>query len=656
VSLLQYAAVRLFVERAEAVQPGFAVTQQNSTAVMQVCRRLDGIPLALELAAARLRGLSAEQLAARLDKRFRVLRGGSRAALPRHQTLQALVDWSYGLLTAAEQRVFDRLAVFTGGFTLEAAEAVCAGGAIAVEDVLDALLRLVEKSLVIAEAGRGEVERYRLLETLREYAWERLAASGEDAAAHDRHAQYFLNLAENAEPELHGPQQIAWLDRLELEHDNLRAALGWCLRDEGHEGHEISAAGDAAGEDGSGAGIGHVEDEGRYLMGLRLAGALGWFWDVHVHFREGLQWLERALARSKPAGALVQAQARSAAAARAKALTRAATLGDCLGQFGQKRELLVEGIALYRALDDRRGLAWSLIRLGTITQGLALHETRDPADRERGTALLEEGLALAREVGDPWLIACALSFLADTEHARGEAEKTRALAAAEESLALYQEMGHIHGSATAQRALGWAAMRRRDFARAEAAFAAYVAAMRALASDRDTALGLSDLGDAAQEQGDYARAAAYYEQSVGLYRDLGVLSRWNPGVLRDWGHVVLELGDHARARTCFEECLAIGRELENQWQIADALEALASVAAAQGDQARALRLAGAAAAVRERAGQLPSYEEERASPARWLAAARAALDEQAQMTAWWDGQAMSLQQAVAYATEDLAPY
>jgi non-specific serine/threonine protein kinase len=647
----------LFVERAEAVQPGFAVTLQNSTAVTQICRRLDGIPLALELAAARLRGLSAEQLAARLDKRFRLLRGGSRAALPRHQTLQALVDWSYGLLTAAEQTVFDRLAVFTGGFTLEAAEAVCAGGGIAVEDVLDALLRLVEKSLVIAEAGRGEVERYRLLETLREYARERLAASGEDAAAHNRHARYFLALAETAEPELYGPQQIAWLERLELEHDNLRAALGWCLHDEGQEGDEACAAGNAAGDDGSGSGIGRGEDDGRYVMGLRLAGALGWFWDVHVHYREGLQWLERALAlaRSKPAGALEQTQARSVAAARAKALMRAATLGDCVEQFGQKRELLVESMALYRALDDKRGLAWSLSCLGWITQGLAIHDTRDPGDRERGTALLEEGLALAREVGDPWLIACALSFLADTEHARGEAEKARALAAAEESLALYQAMGHIHGSATSQRALGWAAMRQRDFARAEAAFAAYVAAMRALASDRDTALGLSDLGDATREQGDYARAAAYYEQSVALYRDLGLHSRWNQGVLRDWGYVVLELGDHTRARRCFEECLAIGREIENQWQIADALEALASLAAAGGEPARALRLEGAAAAVRERAGQLPSYEEERASPARWLAAARAALDEQAQRTALAEGQAMSLQQAVAYATEDLMP-
>ncbi len=278
--LLQIEAVRLFIERAQAVQPSFVLTSQNASAVAQICRRLDGIPLALELAAARLKGLSPEQLVSRLDLRFRLLTGGSRAALPRQQTLAAAVAWSYDLLTPTEQALFNRLAVFVDGFTLEAAETVC--GDAGVEDVLDLLLRLVEKSLVIAEPGDNELDRYRLLETLRQYGRDKLVASGEVEVISRRHASFYLALAETAEPALHGSEQVAWLDRLEREHNNLRAAIEW------------------------------YEANDEWVEALRLAGAISWFWTVRGYYTEGRARLSVILEKAgSTAPPILRAQAYS---------------------------------------------------------------------------------------------------------------------------------------------------------------------------------------------------------------------------------------------------------------------------------------------------------------------------------------------------------
>ena len=271
-SLSQYEAVRLFIERAQAVQPDFSVTDANAPAVAQVCFHLDGIPLAMELAAARVRSLPVEQINARLDNRFRLLTGGSRDALPRQQTLRALIDWSYDLLTEAEKALLCRLSVFAGGWTLDAAEKVVAGEGLegeVVEDfeVLDLLTSLVDKSLVIYEEREEGEARYGLLETVRQYAAERLA-EGEGADQMERrHAGWALALAEEAEPQLTSPEQGVWLTRLEAEHDNLRAALGWCERGMGQRAQE----------------------------GLRLTGALWRFWWVRGHVTEGRHWLGMAL-------------------------------------------------------------------------------------------------------------------------------------------------------------------------------------------------------------------------------------------------------------------------------------------------------------------------------------------------------------------------
>ena len=294
--LLRYDAVRLFLERAQASRGAFRLTRQNAPALVAVCRRLDGLPLALELAAARVRVLSVEQLAARLDDRFRLLTRGSRTAPPRQQTLRATVAWSYDLLAAPERRLFERLSVFAGGWTLEAAEQVGADAAPAgpaapgpqaegldSAEVLDLLSQLVDKSLVVVEDedGGGEV-RYRLLETLREFARERLAASGEDAAVRRRHAACYLALAEAAAPELLGAQQAVWLDRLEQELGNFRAALAWCAS----RGDRPDAA----------------------ETGMRLAAALWRFWDERFYLSEGCRWLETVLRTCGPAAATTRAR------------------------------------------------------------------------------------------------------------------------------------------------------------------------------------------------------------------------------------------------------------------------------------------------------------------------------------------------------------
>ncbi|MGH2352814.1 MAG: ATP-binding protein, partial [Chloroflexota bacterium] len=244
--LSQYEAVRLFIDRALAVQPGFRVTNQNALAVVQVCARLDGIPLAIELAAARVRVLPVEQLLVRLEDRFRLLSGGSRTALERHQTLRAAVDWSYDLLTEPENAVFARLAVFAGGFTLDAAEAVCAGDGIEAVEVLDLLTHLVDKSLAVVDEQPDGTARYRLLETLRHYAREKLAAREEADTVRAQHATHYLALAEQADPELRGPRGAGWLDRLRRDLDNMREALAW------------------------------AEAGGEAELGLRLAAALLW--------------------------------------------------------------------------------------------------------------------------------------------------------------------------------------------------------------------------------------------------------------------------------------------------------------------------------------------------------------------------------------------
>jgi non-specific serine/threonine protein kinase len=346
-----YEGVRLFVERARLARPDFDLTAENASAVASICARLDGIPLAIELAAPRLRSMSVVELNGRLDQRFALLTDGSRAALPRHRTLRSMLDWSYDLLGEPEKLFLQRLSVFAGGWTLTAAEEVCAGEGIEHRDVLDLMTSLVDKSLVVPEQGYAQT-RCRLLETVRQYARDRLEDSGGSAAVRVRHRDYYLALAEEADPKLRGAEQAEWLRRLEEEHDNLRAGLDWSL----------------------------VEAEPK--GGLRLCGALQRFWWTRGHFTEGRQWCTRVLGK---------AGAEERTRERAKVLIEAGALAFFQGDYPAARALLEESLAILRELGDRFGIAVSLSNLGNVAYG--------QSDYLAGKAMYEESLAIHRELG-----------------------------------------------------------------------------------------------------------------------------------------------------------------------------------------------------------------------------------------------------------------
>jgi predicted ATPase/DNA-binding XRE family transcriptional regulator len=428
-------AVRLFVERAAAAQPGFHLSEHNATTMARICARLDGIPLAIELAATRVKSLSLQEIAGRLDKQFRLLTGGSRVALPRQQTLRAMVDWSYDLLTPAQRTLFNRLSAFAGGVTLEAAEMVCGD-----EDVVDVLGELVDKSLVVAEGKPGEITRYTLLETLRQYASERLEATGEAEALRSRHAAYYSALALEVEPYLRGPQQLGYLARLDLESDNLRAALRWYLdRRQAHEG-------------------------------LQLTLALLWFRWFRGAMTENRFWVDQLLALP---------EASEPSALRATALAWTGRWAWVQGDWVAWRRLAEEAIAIARDVGDRPALAEALLRFGIsadqqearrsvelsldlfrrlgdqwkMTEALTVlgRVALADGDRARARVYLEESLAIARKLGERHAIAFALEVLGEVETTENPAE---ARAYLEESLALNGEVGDHRGIASAQYYLG----------------------------------------------------------------------------------------------------------------------------------------------------------------------------------------------------------
>jgi predicted ATPase/serine/threonine protein kinase/DNA-binding CsgD family transcriptional regulator len=603
------AAVALFLQRAQAVKPDFQLTNANARAIVEICVRLDGLPLAIELAAARMKLLPPQALLARLDQRLALLTGASRDLPARQQTLRNTIAWSYNLLDAAEQRLFRRLSVFVGGCTLQAIEAVCAGldNSDEAAQPLDAVASLVDKSLLQQTEQEGEEPRFLMLETIREYGLERLAVNGEMEATRLAHATYYLVLAEEAEPQLLSLQQVVWLERLDQEHENLRAALHWLL-EQGEAGQSRE-------------------------MALRLAGALWRFWEVRGHWSEGWNFLGRALAQSEGMEGPVQVKALKAAARLAylwgdtdraevlseECLARCRGLRDTggiayslrmLGLIAERKDNLPaarahyeEAVALFREGDDKEGLAWSLFNLAYL---LSLQ-----GEYARGSALLEEDLTLFRELGNKQGIAWLLIRLADVLFmSQGSGGKVHALL--EEGLTLSRELGYKLGI--------------------------------------DNALCL--LGQIILMEGDAAIASSLAQESLALSREQK--NEWYIADMLLLGRVAAVQGNYPAARTCYEESLTVCLKMGYQVPISPCLEGLAGVVAAQGQSAWAARLWGAAESLREIMG-VPLPPVDRPAYEGFVTAARSHLGEKSFAAAWAEGRTMTPEQALTAKGSITAP-
>ena len=637
-------SVELLAERARAAGTELPLDAGTARAVAGICRRLDGLPLAIELAAARVRLLPPAALLARLDRRLPVLAGGPHDLPARQQTMRDAIAWSYELLNEPEQALFRRMCVFVGGCTLEAAEVICADGGEG-PAVLDGLASLAASSLLRPEeapaagdgaappaagdghvrpaAGGGDIPpatpRLTMLETIREYGTELLAERSEITEMGRRHAAYYLALAEQAGPALTGPEAIAWLARLDAEHGNLRAALRWARE----------------------------QDDG---AALRLAAALWPFWQQRGHLSEGRGWLREALDR--PAAAV-------APSVRVKGLAGAARLAMDQAAYGEAAERCAQALPVARELGDPQALAAALNTRGMLARAqdryadsardhqAALEQARAAADRAgeavallglayaamftgdglRAGALAEESLAAARDSGDRYTLAQVLFVLGWAAGNAGPGASERAEAIGTEALGLFRALGDTGGQADALFMLGTFGINSGDFQRAARFFADSLALLRERGDEKTTARGLGGLGTALLNLGDRAAAREVLEESLVVARKYG--DRWSTAMsLTLVGHVDLADGDQARAQALLADAASLFADTGNLMYLQWCLEGLAGTAAARGDYERAAELDGARDALRAQTGVLlpPVYP---AGYTRTLAATRAGLTPEA---------------------------
>jgi predicted ATPase/DNA-binding XRE family transcriptional regulator len=555
-NLSRCAAIALFVQRAREVNPTFELTRALAPIIAAICARLDGIPLALELAAARSKLLTPKALLARLDGRLALLTNGAADLPERQQTMRRAIAWSYDLLRESEQRLLRRLAVFIAGWTLAAAEVICGESDRETACVLDGLTALVNHSLVVREAGADAEPRFRLLELVREYGWEQLVAHDDVSALRSRHANYYCALAEMVEPELRGTEQAAWIQRLERDHDNLRAALWWA------QAHE------------------QVE------TGLRLAAALQRFWELHGHLYEGRGWLERLFATAEWSAV--------ATSVRAKALSAAGRLAYRQGDYALATPMLEQSLALARDVGDGQTIAGAIGNLGMLAMA--------QGDYIKATALLEESLAFWSILGDRWGLASTLDDLGTIAHLLGDNKRATVLKTASLNLA------------------------------------------RAAGDKSQIAIALHNLGWVVHAQGDARQAVAFFEESLTIRREVGD-TRGVATMLCSLGHLAHIEGEESRATQLLTESLTLAQVVGDNGVMAHCLEDLARIACARGLSERAAWLFGAAAALRATIGA-NVQPDERADYDWNLMAVRAALGDEAFTAAWAHGQKLSLAEVI----------
>jgi predicted ATPase/class 3 adenylate cyclase len=600
--IAQSAAVTLFVQRARHTLPSFQLIPANARAIAEVCVRLDGLPLAIELAAARVKLLPPQALLARLSQRLQLLTGGPRSLPIRQQTLRNTIQWSYDLLGPEEQALFHLLSVFVDGWMLEAAEALCQEIDQADLDVLNTLSILLDNSLIQLSEEGAEESRFLMLQTVREFGLERLAASGELERTREAHAHYFLALAEQAEPELHGPNQAMWVARLEHEHDNLREALEWALE---------KVIEEKAAE--------------RREIGMRLSAALKEFWLILGYYREARTFLERALALNQE----------TSTALRARVLLAIATVADNQGDIDRIEVVAQQSLALSRELKDTCGIAESLGSLadaawlrGKIVEAISLHE---------------EQVRLLRQVGEPGEVAEALFLLA--EHVSTHGEYARGQALFEEARELYRQAGNelrvggtlVHSAAWLWFTLGDLATMRQKFQEGQALITSV--GNRALSAECLWVAALLALSEA-----EPIKASGLAQESLSIYKEMGDpwFSAW---LLHLLGRIEIQRGEMPAARTYFQQSLALNQQVGEKWMTPFNLEGLASVVATDGALRWAAQLWGAAEALRE-AIDVPRLPVVLAGYEQAVAAARAHLGEEAFAAAWQEGRMTNLEQVI----------
>ena len=674
-SLAQYDAVRLFIDRAKKARPNFAVTDQTALALAQICHRLDGIPLAIELAAARVRVLSPDQISAELDDRFRLLTGGARTVVPRHQTLEASVQWSHDLLSDDERMLFRRLSVFAGGFTLDAAETVCGGDGIDTLAVLDVLTQLVDKSLVIVDDHDDEV-RYRFLETIRQYGRERLLEAGDAESVRARHVAFFTAFVERMEGEVERRPQAGALGDLEAEHDNVRGALEWALATQ-----DVDAA-------------------------LRMTGALALFWHHHAHYREALTWYDHALAlggeastgRAKAAwgNAYVSQYAGDygrafAAASQAEAIAReagdlsvtarslnvrglleaymdtaigSATLQEsidlarqadddwCLAdslqllasawmfqaRYDESRPLLDEAAALAERMGNRYFIAWhgALIAIGCLHRG----------QLDEGDRWAQLGLTASTEVGEPSTYGNGMSYRTVILLCQGRLDEAKELV--ESSVGYLRRSHGLFVDEALESSLGMVAISEGELAVARSCLATAVDSARASGAGFVTGTMLTFAATAALLDGDIAAARVAADEAGAIGEHLG-----NPWLAAGAKAILAGAsrseGDLDTAEDLAHGALRVQAEHGYALAVVDTVELLAGIAVARESFAEAARLFGAADALREatgyrlRAAPEPAYEAD-------VAVARDSLGDSLFEESFSEGQALSMDDAVAYAS------
>ena len=628
-------SVRLFCDRAALARPGFGLTAGNVAAVGEICRQLDGIPLAIELAAARVSALTVAQLAARLGNRFRLLTGGSRASLPRHRTLEAAIEWSHDLLSETEQVCFRRVAVFAGGCTIDAVEAVCPDDALPLDVVFETVTALIDRSLLTTEERSGSM-RYGMLESIHQYALGRLAAAGEAAALHRRHMDWLLDFARQAD--LAGPDQAAWLDLLEADRDNFRAGLEWSLTPAAGLAQPRAAAlrrpqtGHRAGRAGTQAGPAPVgPDPGQALA---LAGALAPFWLVRGPIALARTALDAALAAAGPA-----ADRRL----RAIALDGAGQLAAVQADHDAQRGYQQESLAIWRELGDDARVASTLSDLGS-----AAHFR---GEYPLAQALHAEALELAERTGDAQQTGQALSGLGRLALHQGDLDQATAYYT--QSMARFAAIGDLRRATLILGNLGVVAINSGDLALAEKRLTEHLDNARRLGDHKLTSGALTNLGLVAYQAGDLDRAAGLHQQALELSEQLGD-RRLAVVALGNLGLVAARRQNYPAATQFHLRSLDLAESVGERRSVAEMLEELAAVESAAGNAARAATLFGASQAIRQDIGApILGPDQARLNGARDAAAA--ALGEEAFSAAHQAGLRMSAGQAVALAKDGSWP-